>query len=296
MAAQRHGGADHVRVGAKAVGQLERAQRVHAFRRGAHVLAHEPAVAGLAKCGRQLHDFKVVRTADDVFLDASRALAADAIVCRIEAVIGRSQVQGAVHVLHANGQHAVVVAGGEAGLRGVADGVIGAERIADAGLEAAQAGGLIQHHVVQAHRVGAAERRAHVGGVVADRERVDRTEVLRRQVRLTTEFQTAPGIAVQAHGGLTTEQAAVLRRLAVHGTEAAFQGEHGAQAVAQIFRAAQAETRTAADTLNAAKTALLGPIELHLLVADTRVDQAVQRYGVGGLRGAGRACQQRNGQ
>ncbi|MNJ67778.1 hypothetical protein D3C77_639760 [compost metagenome] len=103
-------------------------------------------------------------------------------------------------------------------------------------------------------------------------------------------------VAVQAHRGLAAEQAVTLRAVAVVSRKAAFQREDRRQAVAQVFRAAQAETRTAADTLNAAKTALLGPIELHLLVADTRVDQAVQRYGVGGLRGAGRACQQRNGQ
>ncbi|KAG1245099.1 hypothetical protein G6F65_021425 [Rhizopus arrhizus] len=115
-------------------------------------------------------------------------------------------------------------------------------------------------------------------------------------VRLTAEFQAAPRIAVQAHGGLTAEQAAILQRLAVHGTETAFQREHGAQAVAQIFRAAQAEARAAAHALHTAEAALRHPIELHLLVADTGVDQAVQRYGVGGLRGAGKACQQRDGQ
>ncbi|MNQ93541.1 hypothetical protein D3C85_1090130 [compost metagenome] len=179
---------------------------------------------------------------------------------------------------------------------GVADGVVRAERVADARLETAHAGGLVQDHVVQAHRVGAAERGAHVGGVVADRERVDRTKVLRGQVGLAAEFQAAPGIAVQAHGGLTAEQAVALQRLAVHGAEPAFQGEHGAQAVAQILGAAQAEARAAAHALHAAEAALRLAVEFHVLVADTGIDQAVQRHGVGGLRSAGKTGQQRDSQ
>ncbi|KAG1530056.1 hypothetical protein G6F50_017574 [Rhizopus delemar] len=52
-----------------------------------------------------------------------------------------------------------------------------------------------------------------------------------------------------ADGGLAAEQAAALARLAVGRVEAAFQREHGAQAVAQVFRAAQAEAGSVLDAV-----------------------------------------------
>ena len=89
-------------------------------------------------------------------------------------------------------------------------------------------------------------------------------------------------------------QAAVLQRLAVHRAETAFQVEHGAQAVTQVFRATQAEARAAAHALHGADAALRLAPELHLLVADTGVDQAVQRHGISGMRGTGETGQQRD--
>ncbi|MNX82291.1 hypothetical protein D3C86_1140150 [compost metagenome] len=87
-----------------------------------------------------------------------------------------------------------------------------------------------------------------------------------------------------------------MQRLAVHRTEAPFQGEHGTQAIAQVFSAAQAKTRAAAHALHAAEAALRITLELHFFVADTGIYQAVQRNGVGGLRCPGKAGQQRHGQ
>jgi len=37
-------------------------------------------------------------------------------------------------------------------------------------------------------------------------------------------------------------------------------------------------------------------LELHFFVTEASIDQAVQRHGIGGLRGAGKAGQQRDGQ
>ena len=84
-------------------------------------------------------------------------------------------------------------------------------------------------------RVGRAKGRADVGLAVAGAERIDRAEVLRGDVGLAAEFQEAPGIALQADGGLAAEQTAALARLAVGRVEAAFQREDGAQAIAQVF-------------------------------------------------------------
>ena len=233
-----------LRIGAKTVGQHERTPALlKLIGRSAHVLAHEPAIARLAESRGQLDHLEIVSAADGVLLHPRIGFAAGAIVVGVEAIVRQGQVDRSVQVLQAGGQHAVVPGGGEVAV--VVQRVVRAERITDAELETLQAGRLVQHHVVQAHGVGGAECRAHVRRVVAHRERVDRAEELRRQVGLAAEFQAAPRIAVQAHRGLAAEQAAALQRVAVERAEAGLQVEHGAQAVAQVFAAAQAEARAA---------------------------------------------------
>ncbi len=113
---------------------------------------------------------------------------------------------------------------------------------------------------------------------------------------LAAEFQTTPVVAIQANGSLTTEQAAVLLRIAVQRAEASFQVEHGAQAVTQVFHTAHTKARTAAHALNSAETALLVAVEFNLLVTDTGVDQTVQSDRVSRLRRAGETGQQRHSQ
>src|SRR5690606_20123954 len=147
-------------------------------------------------------------------------------------------------VRQSNSQGAVCVA--KTGRDGTLVGVISArffpllaavnvERVADAELEAREVRGLIHDHVVIANRVHSGESCAHVGLSKAQTERIDGAEVLRANVGLTTEVQLTPSVASQTQSGLTTEQAVTLSVFAGTQIEAAFQLEHSAQAVAQIF-------------------------------------------------------------
>ncbi|KAG0929490.1 hypothetical protein G6F31_017335 [Rhizopus arrhizus] len=147
---------------------------------------------------------------------------------------------------HASRDGAVVFLGLEAGR---AFDVIGRERIAHAALEAAPDRGLVHDHVVIANRVGRAEGHTHVRVQIVQRERVDVAEVLGGDVGLTAQFEQTPLVAAQADGGLAAEQAVALRTVAVIGREAAFQREDRRQAVAQVFRAAQAEAGSVLDAV-----------------------------------------------
>lgn len=209
----------------------------------------------------------------------------------------------AVDIAQARGDGAGVLRGAEANLAGrratralidtTVLGVIGAERVAQAELETAERRGLVHDHVVVADRVGGAEGSAHVGLAVAGAERIDRAEVLRGDVGLAAKFQQAPRIALQADGGLTAEQAAALARLAVGRVEAAFQREHGAQAVAQVFGAAQAPARTAGHAVGHADLRfLVAVIALDALEAHAGVDQAVQGHRGFSMRHAGQRGEQ----
>ncbi|MOA16337.1 hypothetical protein D3C78_1365480 [compost metagenome] len=136
---------------------------------------------------------------------------------------------------------------------------------------------MVHDHVVVADGVGRAQANADVGLAEAGAERVDRAEVLRRDVGLATEVQLAPAVAGQTDGGLTTEQAAVLSRLAVTRIKARFQLENSAQAVTQIFRTTQTPARTVLDAVDHAETAAIGIASTaDLVVAEARVDDAVQ--------------------
>src|SRR5690606_32792210 len=139
------------------------------------------------------------------------------------------------------------------------------ERVADAKLEAAVRRGLVHDHVVVANGVGSAQSHADVGLAKAGAERIDRAEVLRRDVGLTTEVQTAPAFALQTDRGLTTEQATALSGVAVARVEAAFELEHGLQAVTQIFGATQAPARTVLHAIDHAETAAVKTVALDLV-------------------------------
>src|SRR5690606_6356320 len=186
----------------------------------------------------------------------------------------QGNVQRAVDVTQTGGDGARVVGGAVAAARVV----VSVERVANAKLEAAVRRGLVHDHVVVANRVGGAQADADVGLGEAGAERVDRAEVLRRDVGLATEVQTAPAVALQTDGGLTTEQAAALGGVTVGGAEAAFQLEHGLQAVTQIFGATQAPARTVLHAVDHAETAAVKTVALDLVVADTGIDDAVQRH------------------
>src|SRR3546814_18192210 len=64
-------------------------------------------------------------------------------------------------------------------------------------------------------------------------------KVFGRDVGLTTQVQTAPAVALQTDGQVTTEQTATLCRFTSRAVVAAFQLENSLQAVAQIFSAFQ---------------------------------------------------------
>ncbi|MNI31786.1 hypothetical protein D3C73_856780 [compost metagenome] len=255
-------------------------------------MAGEPAVARLAEAQRQLDHFEVVGAGNRPRL--GRGVVAQ-LIGGVQLVVGGGHVQRAVDVAQAGGDGARVVGGLEAGLRG--GGVRRVERVAHAKLEAAERRGRVLHHVVVADGVGGAEGHAHVGLAVAAAERIDGCQVLRRDVGLTAEFQQAPRIGLQADGGLAAEQAAALARCAVTRIEAAFQREHGAQAVAQIFGAAQAPTRAARHAVGHADLRFVITVALDALVANTGIDQTVQGHrgfslGHAGDGGEQRGCEQ----
>src|SRR5690606_38989088 len=119
---------------------------------------------------------------------------------------------------------------------------------------------------------------ADVGLAEAGAERCDRAEVLRGDVGLTTEVQTSPAVALQTDGGLATEQASTLGRRAVTRVETAFQLQQRLQAVTQLAGATQAPARTVLHAVDHADTAAIKTVALDLVVADTGVDDAVQRH------------------
>src|SRR5690606_12696687 len=280
-AADGGGQADQVRVRLEAVGEHVAAQAafVGTQLQTGNALASEPAVGGAAVGQSQLHDFEVVRSADRVHTRGGVNFVLSLLVRSVQLIVRQSDVQGAVHVAQAGGDATNVVGGTEANAIGVAGVVVNAERVADAELEAAVRRGLVHDHVVVANGVGSAQANADVGLGEAGAERIDRAEVLRRDVGLTTEVQTAPAVALQTDGGLTTEQTAALGGVTVAGAEAAFQLEHGLQAVTQIFGATQAPARTVLHAVDHADAAAAIPaVALDLVVADTGIDDAVQRH------------------
>src|SRR5690606_26383819 len=244
-AADGGGQADQVRVGLEAVGEHVHAEVV--FTGGqlqaADALAAEPAVGGAGVGQRELDHFEVVRSADAVRTRGGVDFVLQLVVAGVQLVVRQSDVQRAIHVAQTGGDATDVVGGAEADAI-AAGAIINAERVANAELEAAVGRGLVHDHVVPANRVHRAEGHADVGLTEASAERIDRAEVLRGDVGLTTEVQTAPAVALQTDGGLTAEQAAALGGVTVAGVETAFQLEHGLQAVTQIFGATQAPART----------------------------------------------------
>ncbi|MOA26492.1 hypothetical protein D3C78_1472890 [compost metagenome] len=110
-------------------------------------------------------------------------------------------------------------------------------------------------------------------------------------------------VAAQADRGLAAEQAVALRAVAVIGREAAFQSEDRRQAVAQVFRAAQAKTRTVLDAVVHADpgvvvaaihaTVRIGGADLAALIGHAQVNDAVQGDGRFRLRRTGHASQNR---
>ncbi|MDT4837760.1 hypothetical protein FQZ97_715010 [compost metagenome] len=300
-AADRCAHAHHVRIDAQAVpgeavvGVAHAARDAAGLLAAAHqreILAGEHAVFGTAVGQRQLDHFEVIRAADDELLRLRLVRLA------VLHVVRQGQLQGAVVVLHASGPGAVVVLGLEAG--GAFD-VVGRERIAHAALEAVPVRGLVHDHVVVADGVGRAERHAHVGVQVVERERIDVAEVLGRDVGLAAQFEQAPFDVAQADGGLAAEHAATLRTVAVIGREAAFQREDRRQAVAQVFRTAQTPARTVLDAVVHAHTgsvvaAIQAPIgvgraDFAALVGQAQVDDAIQRHRGFGIRRAGHTGQ-----
>src|SRR5690606_5113835 len=193
-------------------------------------------------------DFEVVGCAQDELLGLRLARIQELLVIR------QSDIQRAVVVTHTSGHCTAVIASFEFA-RTVY--IIHVERVTDTGLETAPGRGLIHHHVVVANRVSGAERRTHGGVQVAEREGINAREVLRSDVGLTTQVQTAPAFALQTDGGLTTKQAITLAAVTVAGAETAFQHEHSLQAITQIFGATQTPARTALDTVGHADTRLV---------------------------------------
>src|SRR5690606_24101132 len=100
------------------------------------------------------------------------------------------------------GDAANVVGGAGTNAIGVGGSVVNAERVANAELEAAVGRGLVHDHVVPTNGVHGAHAHADVGLAEAGAERIDRAEVLRGDVGLTTEVQTAPAVALQTDGGV----------------------------------------------------------------------------------------------
>src|SRR5690606_26554659 len=236
---------------------------------------------------RQLQHFEVIGSAQDELLGLGLAGRAELLVVR------EGYLQRAAHVAHTGRDGAVVVVFFEAGR---AFDVVGRERVAHASLEAAPAGGLVHHHVVIANRVGRAERRTHGGVQVAERERVDIGEVLRRDIGLAAQVEAAERFVIQADGGLAAKQAVALFAFAVAGAEAAFQYEHRRQAVAQVFGATQAPARAALDAVGHADAGLVVATILRAvdivganfasLIGDPDVNQAVQGHRRLSVRGA----------
>ena len=191
-------------------------------------------------------------------------------------VVRQRDVERALDVAQAGRDAAGIVGGAEAGL--VRVGVVRVERIAHAHLEAVHRGRAVHDHVVPAHGVGGAEAQAQVGLRVAGVEGVDVGEVVRADGGLASELQRAPGVVGQPDGGLAAEQPAGLSALPVGGVEAAFQLEHGAQAVSEVFGAAQAPTRTGLDAVDHAEFATVVSIAFDFVVADAGVDDTIESY------------------
>src|SRR5690606_25466493 len=103
---------------------------------------------------------------------------------------------------------------------------------------------------------------------------------------------TAPCVALQTQGGVTTEQTVALTGGAVTQREAGLDLENGLQAIAQIFSTTQTPTVTGLNTVN--QTEALGVLNteafsFNFLVAETAVKNTVQGHGRFCLGNAGKA-------
>src|SRR5690606_22115868 len=165
---------------------------------------------------------------------------------RLDLIIGQGCSEGAIGVANTGGDRLLVRVLAFVRLLGASSVVVGnvlvprlsavsIERVTDAKLEASEVRGLVHDHVIVANSVHSSEGRAHVGLIEAQTERINGTEVLGTDVGLTTEVQLTPSIASQTQSSLTTEQTITLTMSTTTQIEAAFQLEHSAQAVAQIF-------------------------------------------------------------
>src|SRR5690606_19028485 len=85
-------------------------------------------------------------------------------------------------------------------------GAVGIEGVTNAELEAREVGGLIHDHVVPTDGVSRTEGSADVGLAEAGAEGAGYvSKVLGRDVGLAAQIQTAPAVALQADGGMTTK-------------------------------------------------------------------------------------------
>src|SRR3546814_390161 len=106
-------------------------------------------------------------------------------------------------------------------------------------------------------------------------------KVFGRDVGLTTQVQTAPAVALQTDGQVTTEQTATLCRFTSRAVVAAFQLENSLQAVAQIFSAFQAPAAAGLNAIGEAdflgfNVIASGIFGFNFVVADTGIDNTVE--------------------
>src|SRR5690606_28218888 len=152
----------------------------------------------------------------------------------LDLIIGQSNTQGAVHVAQTGSDTLVVGIVETVVVKGLTSG--GVEGVTNAELEAGEVRGLVHDHVAPACGRSSAEGVGHASLAECVSKRVgDASEVLGSDVGLTTEVQTAPCVALQTQGGVTTEQTIALARVAVTQRETGFDLENSLQTVAQVF-------------------------------------------------------------
>ena len=146
---------------------------------------------------------------------------------------------------------------------------------------------MVHDHVVVTNGVSGCECATDVSLVKAAAERISNSaQVLGSDVGLTTEVQLTPAVTSQTQSGLTTEQTTTLSRVTSTQIKAAFQNEHSAQAITQIFGTLQAPTVAGLNTIDQTSTLGVDSIRvgrltvtlatLNFLVTDTSVQNAVQ--------------------
>ncbi|MDT4830620.1 hypothetical protein FQZ97_640910 [compost metagenome] len=283
---RRHAGANQPGVHRAAADEGGRPQVLAQAVRIAAV--HAGVAVALARPGQgQLQHLEIVGSPE---LDGLRPpIAARRRVRQPELIPGGDRQQGAVLVLQARADRAVVRGGAEAVP------AVGIEGVADARLEAPPDRREVVHEVIELVIVGCLERGAHAHFLPGGDLQGVAVDLPHRVLAAQPPFAVV--VMAKADPGRVVEQAVVVRRFARRRIEAAFQLEAGAPAAPHVFRSCQPPQGVGEPAVEQAGMAALPRRICHGHAGIHHAVQLHARGAVGGRRrGKRHACRRQRAQ